>query len=180
MKGRLLDLSFTLNGKQRLVIELDDDFRQDFAALEDHDVRVEIKKWRKKRSLDANAYAWVLIDKIAQATGVPKTEVYRQAIREIGGVSDIVAVPDNAVDKFREGWSKQGIGWQTEILDSKPGYKRIVVYYGSSTYDTKQMSALIDSLVQEAQALGIETLPPHEIARLNSLWTVGRARGGGG
>lgn len=170
MKGRLLDLSFTLNGKQRLVIELDDDFRQDFAALKDHDVRVEIKKWRKKRSLDANAYAWVLIDKIAQATGVPKTEVYRQAIREIGGVSDIVAVPDNAVDKFREGWSKQGIGWQTEILDSKPGYKRIVVYYGSSIYDTKQMSALIDSLVQEAQALGIETLPPAEIARLNSQW----------
>lgn len=170
MKGRLLDLSFTLNGKQRLLIELDDDFRQDFAALKDHDVRVEIKKWRKKRSLDANAYAWVLIDKIAQATGIPKTEVYRQAIREIGGVSDIVAVPDNAVDKFREGWSKQGIGWQTEILDSKPGYKRIVVYYGSSTYDTKQMSALIDSLVQDAQALGIETLPPHEIARLNSLW----------
>ena len=170
MKGRLLDLSFTLNGKQRLVIELDDDFRQDFATLEGHDVRVEIKKWRKKRSLDANAYAWVLIDKIAQATGVPKTEVYRQAIREIGGVSDIVAVPDNAVDKFREGWSKQGIGWQTEILDSKPGYKRIVVYYGSSTYDTKQMSALIDSLVQEAQALGIETLPPAEIARLNSQW----------
>ena len=172
MKGRLVDLTFTLNGKQRLVIELDDDFRQDFAALKDHDVRVEIKKWRKKRSLDANAYAWVLIDKIAQATGVPKTEVYRQAIREIGGVSDIVAVPDNAVDKFREGWSKQGIGWQTEILDSKPGYKRIVVYYGSSTYDTKQMSALIDSLVQDAQALGIETLPPAEIARLQSQWEV--------
>lgn len=170
MKGRLLDLSFTLNGKQRLVIELDDDFRQDFAGLKEHDVSIEVKRWRKKRSLDANAYAWVLIDKIAQATGVPKTEVYRQAIREIGGVSDIVAVPDNAVDKFREGWSKQGIGWQTEILDSKPGYKRIVVYYGSSTYDTQQMAALIDSLVQEAQALGIETLPPAEIARLNSQW----------
>jgi hypothetical protein len=170
MKGRLVDLTFTLNGKQRLVIELDGDFRKKFAELKEHPVRVEVKRWRKKRSLDANAYAWVLIDKIAQATGVPKTEVYRQAIREIGGVSDIVAVPDNAVDKFREGWSKQGIGWQTEILDSKPGYKRIVVYYGSSTYDTKQMSALIDSLVQEAQALGIETLPPHEIARLNSLW----------
>jgi len=172
MKGRLLDLSFTLNDKQRLVIELDDDFRKGFAELKEHDVSIEVKRWRKKRSLDANAYAWVLIDKIAQATGVPKTEVYRQAIREIGGVSDIVAVPDNAVDKFREGWSKQGIGWQTEILDSKPGYKRIVVYYGSSTYDTKQMSALIDSLVQEAQALGIETLPPAEIARLQSQWEV--------
>jgi len=170
MKGRLLDLSFTLNGKQRLVIELDDDFRKDFAGLKEHDVSIEVKRWRKKRSLDANAYAWVLMDKIAQATGVSKTEVYRKVIREIGGVSDIVAVRDEAVDKFREGWEKQGLGWQTEILDSKPGYKRIVVYYGSSTYDTKQMSALIDSLVQDAQALGIETLPPHEIARLNSLW----------
>jgi hypothetical protein len=170
MKGRLLDLSFTLNGKQRLVIELDDDFRKDFAGLKEHDVSIEVKRWRKKRSLDANAYAWVLMDKIAQATGVSKTEVYRKVIREIGGVSDIVAVRDEAVDKFREGWEKQGLGWQTEILDSKPGYKRVIVYYGSSTYDTQQMAALIDSLVQEAQALGIETLPPHEIARLNSLW----------
>ena len=55
-------------------------------------------------------------------------------------------------------------------MTANRGYKRIVVYYGSSTYDTKQMSALIDSLVQEAQALGIETLPPAEIARLNSQW----------
>jgi len=170
VKARLTELTFTLTGKQRLVLELEGDFRQKFAELKDRDVRVEVKRWRKRRSLDSNAYAWVLMDRIAQATGVPKTEVYRQAIREIGGVSDIVAVPDNAVDKFREGWSKQGIGWQTEILDSKPGYKRIVVYYGSSTYDTKQMSALIDSLVQDAQALGIETLPPAEIARLNSQW----------
>ena len=170
MKGRLVDLTFTLDGKQRLVIELDGDFRKKFAELKEHPVRVEVKRWRKKRSLDANAYAWVLMDKIAQATGVSKTEVYRKVIREIGGVSDIVAVRDEAVDKFREGWEKQGLGWQTEILDSKPGYKRVIVYYGSSTYDTKQMSALIDSLVQDAQALGIETLPPHEIARLNSLW----------
>lgn len=171
MKGRLLDLSFTLNGKQRLVIELDDDFRQDFAALKDHDVRVEIKKWRKKRSLDANAYAWVLIDKIAQATGVSKTEVYRKVIREIGGVSEIVCVRTEAVDKLREGWEAHGLGWQTDVMPSKiKGCTNVVLYYGSSTYDTKQMSALIDSLVQDAQALGIETLPPHEIARLNSLW----------
>ena len=115
MKARLTELTFTLTGKQRLVLELEDDFRKKFAELKGHDVRIEVKRWRKRRSLDANAYAWVLMDRIAQATGVPKTEVYRQAIREIGGVSDIVAVPDNAVDKFREGWSKQGIGWQTEF-----------------------------------------------------------------
>lgn len=171
MKGRLLDLSFTLNGKQRLVIELDDDFRQDFAGLKEHDVSIEVKRWRKKRSLDANAYAWVLIDKIAQATGVPKTEIYRKAIREIGGVSEIVCVRTEAVDKLREGWEAHGLGWQTDVMPSKiEGCTNVVLYYGSSTYDTQQMAALIDSLAQEAQALGIETLPPHEIARLNSLW----------
>ena len=170
MKGRLVELTFTLDGRQRLVLELEGDFRKKFAELKDRDVRVEVKRWRKRRSLDSNAYAWVLMDKIAQATGVSKTEVYRKVIREIGGVSDIVAVRDEAVDKFREGWEKQGLGWQTEILDSKPRYKRVIVYYGSSTYDTQQMAALIDSLVQEAQALGIETLPPAEIARLNSQW----------
>ena len=170
MKARLTDLTFTLTGKQRLVLELEDDFRKRFAELKEHDVRVEVKRYRKRRSLDANSYCWVLADKIAQATGVDKSTIYRQAIKEIGGVSDIIAVTDDAVDKFREGWAHEGVGWQTEILDSKPGYKRIVVYYGSSTYDTKQMSALIDSLVQDAQALGIETLPPAEIARLNSQW----------
>jgi hypothetical protein len=171
MKGRLVDLTFTLDGKQRLVIELDGDFRKKFAELKEHPVRVEVKRWRKKRSLDANAYAWVLIDKIAQATGVPKTEVYRKVIREIGGVSEIVCVRTEAVDKFREGWEAHGLGWQTDVMPSKiEGCTNVVLYYGSSTYDTKQMSALIDSLVQDAQALGIETLPPHEIARLNSLW----------
>ena len=170
MKARLIELTFTLAGKQRLVLELEDDFRKKFVELKGHDVRVEVKRWRKRRSLDANAYAWVLMDKIAETTGVDKLAIYRQAIKEIGGVSDIIAVTDDAVERFRASWSDKGAGWQTEILDSKDGYKRIIAYYGSSTYDTKQMSALIDSLVQEAQALGIETLPPAEIARLNSQW----------
>jgi hypothetical protein len=171
MRGRLVDLSFSLNGKQRLTIELDDDFRKSYAELHDSDVRIKITKYRKRRSLDANAYCWVLIDKIAQATGVDKTTVYREAIKEIGGVSDIVCVQNDAVDKLREGWQAHGLGWQTDVMPSKiEGCTNVVLYYGSSTYDTKQMSALIDSLVQEAQALGIETLPPAEIARLNSQW----------
>jgi hypothetical protein len=170
VKARLIDLTLTLDRRQRLVVELGDDFRKKFAELKDHDVRVEVKRYRKRRSLNANAYCWVLADKIAQATGVDKSAIYREAIKEIGGVSDIIAVTDDAVDKFRDGWSKQGVGWQTEVLDSKDGYKRVIVYYGSSTYDSKQMAALIDNLVQDAQALGIETLPPAEIARLNSQW----------
>lgn len=170
MKAKITDFSFTIEGKQKLTFELDSDFRKQYDKLKDHDVRVKVTRYRKRRSLDANAYAWVLMDKIAEATKVDKITVYRNAIREIGGVSDLVAVADHAVDKFRANWSAKGIGWQTDVLDSKDGYKRVIVYYGSSTYDSEQMGALIDSLVQDAEALGIETRAPEEIARIKSLW----------
>ena len=175
MKAKLIELPFTLAGKQRLTLEFDkgkrNDFRKTFAELKDHDVRIEIKRWRKRRSLDANAYAWVLTDKISQATGVNKLTIYREAIKEIGGVSETVCVRSDAVDKLRQGWEAHGLGWQTDTTPSKlDGCTNVILYYGSSVYDSKQMAALIDSLVQDAQALGIETLPPAEIARLQSQW----------
>lgn len=171
MRGRLIDLSFAMNGKQRLTVELDGDFRKQFDRFKDIDVRIEIKKYRKKRSKDANAYAWVLIDRIAAALSLSKEEVYRNAIKSIGGVSEVVCVLDSAVDRLREGWEKQGLGWQTEVMDSKlPGCKNVILYFGSSTYDTKQMSLLIDHLAQDAQALGIETETPEQIARYKELW----------
>jgi len=65
------------------------------------------------------------------------------------------------------------LGWQTDTTPSTlDGCTNVILYYGSSVYDSKQMAALIDNLVQDAQALGIETLPPAEIARLNSQWEV--------
>ena len=76
----------------------------------------ELVKSKKRRSLDANAYAWTLIDKIAAAVRITKTEVYRNAIKDIGGVSDTVCVKDEAVEKLRAGWSKNGLGWQTDIM----------------------------------------------------------------
>lgn len=171
MKGRLIDLSFGMNRKQRITVEVDSDFREEFDRLKDHEVSIEIKKYRKKRSKDANAYAWVLIDKIAAALSIDKEEVYRNAIRSIGGVSEMVCVLDSAVDRLREGWAKQGLGWQTEVMESKlPGCKNVILYFGSSTYDTKQMSLLIDHLVQDAQALGIETETPEQLAKYKEEW----------
>lgn len=128
---------------------------------------VTIKEYRQKRSLDANAYAWVLIDKIAAAVGLPKTEVYRNAIKELGGVSDTVCVMDAAVDALCNGWSHNGLGWVTETLPSKiKGCTNVILYYGSSTYDSKTMSRLIDGLIEDARNLGIETMTPQELERL--------------
>lgn len=69
---------------------------------------VELKKYRKSRSLDANAYAWVLMDKLAAKTGIPKTEIYRNAVKEIGGVSTVICVQNAAAQVLREAWESRG------------------------------------------------------------------------
>ena len=167
MKARIADFSMTFSGKQRLTFELDGDFRPQYDELKDTIVDVTVKKFRQKRSLDANAYAWVIIDKIAQRMRMTKVNVYRDHIRHIAGVSETVCVQDRAVDKLTDAWSKNGIGWQTETFPSKiPGCTNVTLYYGSSTYDTAQMSALIDALVQTAKSLGIETMPEAELQSL--------------
>lgn len=165
--ARLIDLSISLSGRQRLTVELDADFRAEFDELHEQEVDVTIKKHRNKRSLDANAYAWVLIDKIAAKRGMSKSEVYRNAIKDIGGVSEIICIQNVAKQRMIDIWTRNGIGWQVEELESKiAGCTNLVLYKGSSVYDTKQMSALIDSLVQDAKAIGIETRPQEEIDSL--------------
>jgi hypothetical protein len=169
--GRLKDLSFGRNGEQHITLTVKTDFCEEFDRLKDHDVSFEIKRHRKSRSLDANAYAWVLIDRIASASGEPKETVYREAIRNIGGVSEIVCVQDRAKDALCRLWESKGIGWLCEELPSKlNGCTNMVLYAGSSAYDTAQMSLLIDRLIQDAKALGIPTETPDQIAERLSLW----------
>lgn len=165
--ARLLDLTFGINGKQRLTVELDSDYRAEFDELKDTDVDVTIKKHRVKRSLDANAYCWVLVDKIAEKRHMSKLEVYRNAIRDIGGVSEIICIQNKAAPTMKDLWTRNGLGWQVEELESKlPNCTNMVLYKGSSVFDTRQMSALIDSLIQDAKAIGIETRPEWEIQQL--------------
>lgn len=147
------------------------DPRELYDQLKEDDVDITIKKWRKKRSLDANGFAWALIDQIAAKMRISKTEVYRQAIREIGGVSTTVCVQDKAVERLKTSWQSNGTGWQAETFPSKiEGCTNVILYYGSSVYDTEQMSRLIDSLIQEAEALGIPTIPDAEAQRLIGNW----------
>lgn len=128
---------------------------------------LEIRRPKQKRSRDANAYAWVLIDKLAHKLNMSKTEVYQNVIRDIGGVSDIVCVQEKAVKTFRRIWEAQGIGYQTIEMPSKlAGCVNVIVYYGSSAYDTEQMARLIDELVRECKDQGIETMTPDELSRL--------------
>ena len=133
-------------------------------------LNVGLKKYRKKRSNDANAYAWVLLGELQDVLNVPKEEIYRDLIKNIGSY-EIVPVKNEAVEKFRQAWSKNGLGWITETMKSKlEGFTNVVTYYGSSTYDTKEMTRLTELIVEECKQFGIETKPQEEIDSLLKEW----------
>ena len=114
------------------------------------------------------------IGKIAEKTNVPKEEVYRKAVKEIGGNYEVVCVKTEAVEALCDGWMHNGLGWQTDTMPSKiDGCTNVILYYGSSTYDTAQMSRLINNIVQDCVALGIETRSPEEIESLLKSWGGG-------
>jgi len=173
MKGRLVDLSFGLNHKQRVTIELDGDFRRNFDELKDFDVNVEIKKYRKKRSLDANAYFHVLVNKIAEAQGLGEEEVKKNLVVEYG---TLARDKDGEVIVFKlpDSVNVDVIYPYTKVFDVRQEngktFACYLVYERTRDLDTKQMARLIDGTIYEAQNLGIETLPPVELARLKSLW----------
>lgn len=130
----------------------------------------EIKKYRKKRSLTANAYLWVLCDKISQVVKtVDKVDVYKDAIEHLG-VCDIINIRQDALQEFVRHWSAHGIGWFSKKIDEDGDYITLAVYSGSSTYDSAQMANLIDWIVQLAKDLDIETLPPDEILLMKERW----------
>lgn len=159
MIGNLTNIRRLFGGEWEITFSTKEDFSGKFNDLHENPVSIEIKKAANKRSRDANAFCWVLIDKLAEKARIPKTEIYRNAIKEIGGVSETVCVQDKAVERLCNGWQKNGIGWQTDTMPSKiPGCTNVILYYGSSTYDTAQMSRLIDLLIQEAEQQGIPTL----------------------
>lgn len=135
-------------------------------------VKIDIAKWREKRSLDSNAYAWVLMDRIADKTNTTKENVYREIIKRVG-VFEILPIKDVAVESFIKRWQSKGLGWVCDNLGSSPklkGFTKIVAYYGTSTYDTKEMSRFLDEVVNEAKELGIQTETPEQIAEMKSLW----------
>ena len=134
---------------------------------------LEVKEHRKKRSLDANAYAWVLIHKLAEAMNLTPEEVYLQQIPNAGNNYTPMCVREQDVDRFKRSWASNGIGWPVKDLgpSNVRGCRNLMAYHGSSTYDTQQMSRLIDLLVQDCKQLDIETLSEEKLSLLKEGWT---------
>ncbi len=130
---------------------------------------VDIKEYREKRSLNANAYMWLLLEEMAALMNASKDEVYLVMLERYGVFTHIV-VKTAAKDMFmREYKLCKDLG---EITVNGTTGHQFQVYFGSSTYDTKQMARLLDGIVSECKEMDIETRTPEELSRLKSEWGV--------
>lgn len=175
LTGKIADMTLDFrSGKAKLLLELNE--RQSSMDMFDElnqceKLKIKIDKHRERRSLDANAYFFVLADKLAEKLNTTKEEIYKNAIKEIGGVSEIVCVKNEAVERLCAGWSTNGLGWQTDTFPSKiEGCTNVILYYGSSVYDSKQMHSLLQNIIEECKEQGIETRTPQEIEAMIALW----------
>lgn len=141
------------------------------SLADDKEYILTVKEHKHKRSLNANSYAWTLMDKLAEKLRMAKTDIYRSYIKEIGGNNSLVCVQDKALDDLIKTWTAHGTGWLAEPEKSKlDGCTNVRLYYGSSVYDTAQMSRLIELIVADCKANDIETLTPEELSRMSEEW----------
>lgn len=143
-----------------------------FEAREDKRYVAEIKEYRPKRSLDANAYCWALLGKLSAKLMIPAEEIYRELIPEVGDNFEVVTMQSDAAKAFPRIWGAGRLGWVVKELGEadRPGYVDLMCYYGSSVYNTAQMSRLIDLVVAECKEQDIETLPPEKLSLLKEAW----------
>ena len=178
MVGELKGLSKDFDGRQIISVAVQADFREAYEDLKDKPVSVDIKRYRKQRSLDANAFCWTLVNQIAEKLqekepkhGWTPEEVYRTAIRDIAGACSVHCIPNDQIDQFVEDWNSLGIGFQAETFPSQiKGCTNGKFWKGSHLYDTQQMSTLINILIQEAEQQGIPTISDKEAERMLGGW----------
>ena len=174
--GIITDISIDYkSSKSKISLLLDTD---DICVIEElknsNKLDIDLKKWFKKRSADANSYCWVLCDKIAKelckdGQVIKKEDVYKDAILQIGSFEPFI-VQEKSFENFKRIWEKQGLGFLVQEVSKKDKCVRVNCYYGSSTYNSQEMSLLINLLVELAKSLNIETKSPEELKSLLESW----------
>ena len=160
-----------LTGKISAVIEINENFRQAYEDLKDCEkISVEIKRYRQKRSLDANAYHWVLVGKLAKVLCMSNAEVHNMALRGYGqpeiyeGKGVYMTIPDTDDARHKVDNAMDYHLYPTsQVREGNDGvmYRTYKLLRGSHTYNTEEMARLIDGMITMCKEAGI---PDAEIA----------------
>ena len=170
-----ISTSYSESGQQLITLALTT--KQDISDLkaivaDKKLLTVDISKQKKKRSLDANSYAWVLITKIADVLRTSKEELYIEMLKRYGQrEKQLISIIDNeeAIAMIYRATNNHCTVVGEGTVNGKQ-FKHLAILIGSSQYDTRQMAILIDGIVSECKEMGIETLPPDEIKALKESW----------
>lgn len=166
-------LQYNENQEPEVILSTKGNIKAEFEELKNivskgKELSVDIKQYRHKRSLDSNAYMWVLLSEMADKLKTTKDELYLQMLDRYGVFTHVVVKP-SVVDRVKEEWrTVRELGEVT--INGKTGIQ-LQCYFGSSTYNSKEMSVLLDGVVQEAKDLGINTLTQAEIELMKSEWS---------
>ncbi|MHB8172734.1 MAG: hypothetical protein ACYDG6_14590 [Thermincolia bacterium] len=175
IRAQRIGMQFDELGNPQIILTTNENrlqLQQEIAELKQvinkgKELSVEVKAYRHKRSLNANAYFWVLLSEMAAILHTTKDELYLIMLERYGVYTHLI-VKLNVVERVKEEWrTVRELG---EVVVNGTKGIQLQCYFGSSTYDTKEMSVLIDGVVQEAKELGIETMTPDELARIKSEW----------
>lgn len=132
---------------------------------------LKLTEHKNKRSLNANSYAWSLIDQLSENMNISSIILYKNYVYDLSIYKEIT-INDDAVDTFIKSWAMNGIAWLCDKVDKAQieGYSILHAYYGSSVYNTKQMARLIDLIEQDCHSVGIETLEEKKLKQLLDDW----------
>lgn len=177
VRARLNDVSFDTDGKQRLCFTLEN--RVDTSKLKGY-IRLKAVRWVERRSLTANSYYWTLVERVADVMRLPKPEVHNLMLRRYGQVDRIngwvipVQLPDTDEAErhalLAETYHIKPTS-QVRMGDKGEMFRTYVMLKNSHELTTEEFSILLDGIIDDAKALGIETATPEEKERMLQLWT---------
>lgn len=158
-------------GKAQITFSVNEEYElTELDRIKDSELTIKATKKRNRRSLDSNAYAWTLMQKIAEAVNSDKWSVYLACLQKYSRAFTHVIVKPEALDAMKDLY-RTCIDLGEITINGQSGHQ-LQVFFGSSTFDTKEMSVFIDGIVSECKELGIETLPPAELQRMKEMWCV--------
>lgn len=127
----------------------------------------DITEHKQKRSLNANALLWHCLGEIANALNTDKWEVYLQMLKRYGKYTYICVKP-SVVESVKKQWRECEVLGDIEINGQKA--VQMLCYFGSSTYDSKEFSVLLNGVISEMEEMGLATPESEELERIMEQW----------
>lgn len=166
-KGYLKSITQLLNRKYQVVFEMEKPLEYKADEL----LTIEVKQYRKGRSLNANAYFHVLVDKMAKVNKITATAQKNMLLSDYGALdAETFLVMKDSIDYLELDYLHLRPTTQTKLGNDNELYRYYRVIKGSHEYDTKEMSQLIDGTVSECKELGIDTMTHDELEHMKGLW----------